>query len=210
MQRRMDDRGGWRVFKAQTRGRVHPTCSIRFFKLKGERLKSMGLKDVFRRPGSAVIFQVAVHRRWLSRAALCFVLHALDVGGEIAAVGGCTFNGKHHLRVRRALQQDDRQLSARAISCIISLSGSMLQGVDLSMTFRRRRRVFQTPVVRSRNLAPRHVIRLTLKGGLPQSVLMAALPRSRQSIKNKPVFLDQAPARQAGEGGRAGRRALSA
>ncbi len=109
MQRRMDDRGGWRMFKADTA--VECTYVLdRFFKLKGERLKSMGLKDVFADPKVQSFFK-ALYIGALGTAAPRYELHALEVGDEIAAVGGCTVNGKHFTVEFGGICSNDRQLS---------------------------------------------------------------------------------------------------
>ena len=109
MQRRMDDRGGWRVFKANTADECTYVLD-RFFKLKGERLKSMGLKDVFADPKVQSFFK-SLYIGALGAAAPRYELHALEVGGDIAAVGGCTVNGKHFTVEFGGICSNDRQLS---------------------------------------------------------------------------------------------------
>ena len=93
MQRRMDERGGWRIFTAGSEAESNRVLD-RFFLLKGERLKSRGLKDVFANPGVQAFFK-ALFADALSSTVPRYELHALEVGGEIAAVAGCTINGKH-------------------------------------------------------------------------------------------------------------------
>jgi CelD/BcsL family acetyltransferase involved in cellulose biosynthesis len=109
MQRRMDDRGGWRMFKA---GTVEECTYVldRFFKLKGERLKSMGLKDVFADTKVQSFFK-SLYIGALGSPAPRYELHALEVGGEIAAVGGCTVNGRHFTVEFGGICSNDRQLS---------------------------------------------------------------------------------------------------
>lgn len=109
MQRRMDDRGGWRMFKADTAAECTYVLD-RFFKLKGERLKSMGLKDVFADTNVQSFFK-SLYIGALGSPAPRYELHALEVGGEIAAVGGCTVNGKHFTVEFGGICSNDRQLS---------------------------------------------------------------------------------------------------
>jgi CelD/BcsL family acetyltransferase involved in cellulose biosynthesis len=109
MQRRMDERGGWRMFKAATEAETSRVLD-RFFLLKGERLKSRGLKDVFADPGVQAFFK-ALFADALSSVAPRYELHALEVGGEIAAVAGCTINGKHLTVEFGGICSSDRQLS---------------------------------------------------------------------------------------------------
>lgn len=109
MQRRMDDRGGWRVFRAETADECAYVLD-RFFKLKGERLKSMGLKDVFA-PDEVQCFFKSLFIGALGSAQPRYELHALEVGGEIAAVGGCTIRGRHLTVEFGGICSADRQLS---------------------------------------------------------------------------------------------------
>jgi CelD/BcsL family acetyltransferase involved in cellulose biosynthesis len=109
MQRRMDERGGWRIFKADTEAESNRVLD-RFFLLKGERLKSRGLKDVFADPGVKAFFKTLFSDA-LSSPAPRYELHALEVGGEIAAVAGCTINGKHMTVEFGGICSSDRQLS---------------------------------------------------------------------------------------------------
>ena len=109
MQRRMDERGGWRMFKSETEAETNRVLD-RFFLLKGERLKSRGLKDVFADQGVQGFFK-ALFTDALSAPAPRYELHALEVGGEIAAVAGCTINGKHLTVEFGGICSSDRQLS---------------------------------------------------------------------------------------------------
>ncbi len=109
MVRRMDERGGWRVFKADTEAECIHVLD-RFFKLKGERLKSMGLKDVFADPKVQSFFK-SLYIGALGAPSPRYELHALEVGGEIAAVGGCTINSRHFTVEFGGICSTDRQLS---------------------------------------------------------------------------------------------------
>jgi CelD/BcsL family acetyltransferase involved in cellulose biosynthesis len=109
MQRRMEDRGGWRVFRSETESECVHVLN-RFFKLKGERLKSMGLADVFADPKVQSFFK-SLYIGALNDPSRRYELHALEVGGAIAAVGGCTLNGKHLTVEFGGIMSDDRQLS---------------------------------------------------------------------------------------------------
>ena len=109
MQRRMEDRGGWRVFKPDTEAECIHVLD-RFFKLKGERLKSMGLKDVFAELKVQSFFK-SLYTGALGAASPRYELHALEVGGEIAAVGGCTIKGRHFTVEFGGICSTDRQLS---------------------------------------------------------------------------------------------------
>jgi CelD/BcsL family acetyltransferase involved in cellulose biosynthesis len=109
MQRRMDERGGWRIFKADSQDETSRVLD-RFFLLKGERLKSRGLKDVFADPGVQAFFKV-LFANALTSPSPRYELHALEVGGEIAAVAGCTINGKHLTVEFGGICSSDRQLS---------------------------------------------------------------------------------------------------
>ena len=109
MQRRMEDRGGWRVFRADTPAECERVLD-RFFKLKGERLKSMGLKDVFA-PAEVQSFFKTLFIGALDSPSPSYELHALEVGGEIAAVGGCTVRGRHLTVEFGGICSSDRQLS---------------------------------------------------------------------------------------------------
>ncbi len=109
MQRRMDDRGGWRIFKADDEAECIYVLD-RFFKLKGERLKSMGLRDVFADTKVQSFFK-SLYIGELGSPAPRYELHALEVGGDIAAVGGCTINGKQITVEFGGICSSDRQLS---------------------------------------------------------------------------------------------------
>jgi CelD/BcsL family acetyltransferase involved in cellulose biosynthesis len=109
MQRRMDERGGWRMFKAETEAETIRVLD-RFFLLKGERLVSRGLKDVFADQGVQAFFK-ALFTDALSLPVPRYELHALEVGGEIAAVAGCTINGRHLTVEFGGICSSDRQLS---------------------------------------------------------------------------------------------------
>lgn len=109
MQRRMDDRGGWRIFKSDSEAECIYVLD-RFFKLKGERLKSMGLRDVFADPKVQSFFK-SLYLGELGSPTPRYELHALEVGGDIAAVGGCTINGKQITVEFGGICSSDRQLS---------------------------------------------------------------------------------------------------
>lgn len=109
MQRRMDERGGWRVFRAASLGETLGVLD-RFFLLKGERLKTQGIKDVFAEAGVQTFFK-SLFSDALNTPSPRFELHALEVGGEIAAVAGCTINGKQLTVEFGGICSSDRQLS---------------------------------------------------------------------------------------------------
>lgn len=109
MQRRMDDRGGWKFFKADSPSETDRVLD-RFFLLKGERLKSRGLKDVFADSGVQTFFK-SLFAEALGSPSPRYELHALEVGGEIAAVAGCTINGRHLTVEFGGICSSDRQLS---------------------------------------------------------------------------------------------------
>lgn len=109
MQRRMEERGGWRVYRAMTEAECHAVLQ-QFFKLKGERLKSMGLRDVFAEAQVQAFFE-NLFCGALGSSSPRFELHTLEIGGEVAAVAGCTIRGRHLTVEFGGICTSDRQLS---------------------------------------------------------------------------------------------------
>ncbi|MGB8816576.1 MAG: GNAT family N-acetyltransferase [Rhizobiaceae bacterium] len=109
MHRRMEERGGYRQFKAQSRAECQRVLE-RFFQLKGERLKSRGLNDVFGDEEVQAFFK-ALFCDAVTLPSPRFELHALEVGGEIAAVAGCSIHGKHVTVEFGGICSTDHQLS---------------------------------------------------------------------------------------------------
>lgn len=184
MARRMDDRGGWRVFRASTEVECVYVLD-RFFKLKGERLKSMGLNDVFADPKVQSFFK-ALYVGALGSSSPRYELHALEVGGEIAAVGGCTINGRHFTVEFGGICSTDRQLSPGDILYHLLIEDCCKRGFDIydfgvGDEFYKRRWCDVETWHRDT------FIPLTAKGWIAVSALkqIAAL---KKSVKNNPKF----------------------
>lgn len=184
MQRRMDERGGWRVFRAassEETGRVLD----RFFLLKGERLKSRGLKDVFAEMDVQTFFK-SLFADAINSPSPRFELHALEVGGEIAAVAGCTINGKQLTVEFGGICSSDRQLSPGDIlyhflieACCQRGFGSFDFGVGDEFY---KRRWCDTETWHRDTYLP-----LTAKGHMAVTMLMS-ISAAKKRIKNSPLL----------------------
>ena len=185
MVRRMDDRGGWRVFKADTEAECIHVLN-RFFKLKGERLKSMGLKDVFADPKVQSFFK-ALYIGALDAPSPRYELHALEVGGDIAAVGGCTINGKHFTVEFGGICSTDRQLSPGDILYHLLIQDCCKRGFEIydfgvGDEFYKRRWCDQETWHRDTFVA------LTGKGRLAVSVLKQVVALKKSVRSNPKLF----------------------
>ena len=109
MHRRMEERGGFEQIKARSQAECESILD-RFFQLKGERLKSRGLKDVFGNPKVQSFFKDLFSQATQTHSPH-FELHALDVGGEMSAVAGCSIHGKHVTVEFGGICSTDPQLS---------------------------------------------------------------------------------------------------
>ena len=89
--RKFASAGGHRLIHAQTAAEVDALLSA-FFSMKGERFRSMGIRDVFAKKEVQAFFRRLYHEG-LNAASPRFVLHGLEVGGTLRAVTGCSVLG---------------------------------------------------------------------------------------------------------------------
>lgn len=107
MDRRMQDRGGWRTIKAGSQDEVDRLFDA-YFALKTERFKEMGVKDVFGDVDVRTFFK-QLYGKGLTNGE--HELHGLEVGGEITAVTGCSVRGSQFTAEFGGISNTDRQLS---------------------------------------------------------------------------------------------------
>lgn len=107
MDRRMQDRGGWRTIRAKSQDEVDRLFDA-YFALKTKRFKEMGVKDVFGDIDVRTFFR-QLYRKGLTSGE--HELHGLEVGGEITAVTGCSVRGPQFTAEFGGISNTDRQLS---------------------------------------------------------------------------------------------------
>jgi CelD/BcsL family acetyltransferase involved in cellulose biosynthesis len=107
MDRRMQDRGGWRFMKAGNCDEVNRLLDA-FFTLKSARLKEMGVKDVFRDVDVRNFFKDLFGKGLTTHEHEVF---GLEVGGDIVAVAGCSVRGSQITAEFGGITAADRQLS---------------------------------------------------------------------------------------------------
>ena len=107
MDRRMQDRGGWRFMKASNCDEVNRLLNA-FFMLKSARFKEMGVKDVFRDADVRNFFKDLFGKGLTSHEHEVF---ALEVGGDIVAVAGASIRSGQFTAEFGGITASDRQLS---------------------------------------------------------------------------------------------------
>jgi CelD/BcsL family acetyltransferase involved in cellulose biosynthesis len=89
--RKLEAAGGYQLVSARTPEAVDTLLSA-FFTMKAERFRRMGIRNVFAGREVQAFFR-RLYREALDAPSPRFVLHGLEVGGELRAVTGCSVLG---------------------------------------------------------------------------------------------------------------------
>ncbi|MFP1633142.1 GNAT family N-acetyltransferase [Zhengella sp. ZM62] len=106
-ERKFSEQGDIRVHAASDRETARRLLDA-FFDLKSQRFASMGIEDVFANPAIKAFFH-GLFGEAVVRAEPQFILHALEVGGEIRAVTGSSLSGKRMICEFSAIRPDEKE-----------------------------------------------------------------------------------------------------